>query len=73
MTRGINLPDSLTPRKHTLCSLMSLPIYINYKSEDREEGISCQLIPAHWRSRSQKTNVISLNTLRSFSLFSVLP
>lgn len=42
---------------------MSLPIYISYKSEEQEEGISCQLIPAHCRSCNLKANMICLNTL----------
>lgn len=62
MTRGTDLPDSLTPHKHTLCSLVSLPIFMSNKSEEQEEGISCRLIPARCRSCSLKANVISRDT-----------
>lgn len=61
-TGGINLPDSSTPHKHTLCSLLSHPTCRSYKSE-QEEGVSCRLIAAHCRSCSLKANPITLSTL----------
>lgn len=56
MTGGINLPDM---QIHPPCSLLSLPTYTSYKSQ-QEEGISCRLIPARRRSCSLKANLIAL-------------
>lgn len=49
---------------HPLCSLVSLPIYISYKSGEQKDGMSCQLISAHYRNCSLKANAIPLNVLR---------
>lgn len=51
-----------TTQTHPPCSLLSLPTYTSYKSE-QEEGISCSLIPAQCRSCSLKANLITLITL----------
>lgn len=65
-----------TTQTHPVCSLLSLPTYTSYKSE-QEEGVNCRLIPVQGRSCSLKANLSTLITLsecspsvRSFSLLS---